>query len=317
MHFVDPISSAKFSSDFRRSICINGKTDSIDSDFIQRCINYKDSLVCVLGDQPDTVVNAWVLYPNPYNSEPLYKFQLQCRTGFIYFYKGRLLRESSKGETVTAVPVGCIHFPKLSISEILTNPEILYPEITRIEEWHRKANLGFIGWLFGLRHTVIAFQPPIDNRCNSSLCPPTNKTLLLDKTGDGGVWFRYKTFWESYSKKVRYSFESSSEKLNAFGSCLGQFDFNKPMTHDYTCQHFVLDSLRAFTQCKLISCSQPLVLYNKKFFDSVPSVQTVQFSDTFQEGAMRVLKSTGVSHWLHEKFCSWRHRYVLEEIEIS
>lgn len=106
-----------------------------------------------------------------------------------------------------------------------------------VEEHSRPAGLGFWGWLFRLRHSVLAVHLRRDGS-------GTEDTLYLDKNADLGVSWRRLGLWERFDESPRpsYSFEADMSLQDLWSAVVATKAFHEPQEVS-NCQHFVREAL--------------------------------------------------------------------------
>ena len=82
--------------------------------------------------------------------------------------------------------------------------------VTKVEEHCRRASLGMLGWILGLRHSVVAIY--VDGQ---------TVPFLLDKNADTGVCLRKKAWWERFIERPRVDRGAGSERLPYSFLCAG------------------------------------------------------------------------------------------------
>ncbi|KAF4666309.1 hypothetical protein FOL47_004143 [Perkinsus chesapeaki] len=190
--------------------------------------------------------------------------------------------------TLKCVPVYCQHYlpgPLPTLHQICKeNPGFFWPVVHSVREISRSAKLGMIGWFLRARHTVIAFETDYTNMkyrgaCGRG-CPGIGSHLLLDKTADGGVWFRYRAFWERFNEfGTVYRAKGDGIRLSDIWNSIRKIDngvmIDGGMTIDRCCQHFtkeVLQKLMADGEIDNNDNVKP-ELRNKEIFDTVNRIR--------------------------------------------
>lgn len=119
--------------------------------------------------------------------------------------------------------------------------------VTHVEEHCRDARLGLWGWIFGLKHSVLAIR--MEGRGKGGELE--NDLLYLDKNADIGVAWRRAGFQEKFKEAPREGF---SYKLNGhvgpqdlWESVTATDAFKEPQERS-NCQHFVTEVLSKLAQ---------------------------------------------------------------------
>ncbi|KAF4705102.1 hypothetical protein FOZ63_033517 [Perkinsus olseni] len=192
----------------------------------------------------------------------------------------------------------------------------------------------------GARHTVIAFDTDHSDRkyrgaCERG-CPGIGSHLLLDKTADGGVWFRYRAFWEKFNEEgTKYQSKGDDVRLSDVWESTRKIDngvmVDGGMTIDRCCQHFTTGVLRRLiSDCKVKNIDGAVPeLRNKEIFDAVNRIRerhpwwypkeveaaaSDPSAERWQQNLMRIYNSGGFSSYIHELISSWRLRISLYQI---
>ncbi|KAF4696191.1 hypothetical protein FOZ60_001869 [Perkinsus olseni] len=317
-------------------------------------------------DDPDKVesIRSLVRYPlksgddDPLVVEIKLSWPLYNGDREVFMHEGRLYTtapiprplqvyansNSRHKETMRCVPVYCQHYlpgPLPTLSEIWhQNPRAFWPLLHSAREISRSAKLGMIGWFMGARHTVIAFDTDYSDRkyrgaCERG-CPGIGSHLLLDKTADGGVWFRYRAFWEKFNEEgPKYPSKGDDVRLSDVWESTRKIDngvmVDGGMTIDRCCQHFTTGVLRRLIsdgKMENIEGVKP-ELRNKEIFDAfnrirerhpwwypkgVEAAASDPSAEGWQQNLMRIYNSGGFSSYIHELISSWRLRISLYQI---
>jgi hypothetical protein len=246
----------------------------------------------------DQVKNACMYAKVPlignFQNDFIYKAELCDRAVFFVDGNSQVFRVSDSGSEISLTEISRTS-PMVSFSAFRENPEkFVSPKISRVSEISRNANLGFLGWLLGLKHTTVA------------LAPVHGPVLLLEKTADMGVWLRRPGWFERLTIGNHVDFVDGEPLSSVYGKFAEKADFDRVMKSSYTCQHFTRDCLRA-----LVPDAPPRPLLNQWLFDRVGNFFNHVDRST-QDLWLRYFKSAACQGRMHELLCSWRCRLALE-----
>eukprot|EP00435_Cladocopium_sp_Y103_P044339 s1345_g12.t1 len=198
-------------------------------------------------------------------------FLLRC-DGKLHLFRPARWHERLQAEKVWAVQLsrGSLHAKDLSeVMHTLQGdrrafvPLDTMPRVTRVEEHCRHANLGLWGWIFRLKHSVLAvkLKGPDDQE----------DLLYLDKNADVGVSWRKAGPFERFSEAPReqHGFDAveGTSLQDVWDAAVSTPSFSEPQEVS-NCQHFVRESLEELVRRgHLKDAGAPLTLRNQQVAD--------------------------------------------------
>ena len=281
---------------------------------------------------PDRVVKTtrFAVYPLQNTSDD-FILKADLHIGGCVYLRGREILRAKAGLDIlkgiftakSEYTLQCVPIQSEKCDEELINvydkhDTLCWPLISEVHEKIRSARLGAIGYMLGLRHTVISFMKNDSDSPQSITSHHTDETLvneslgplLLDKTADVGTWFRYASFEKFTNSGCFVRFDPPVRLDTIWESMRSKAEVTGPMRASYTCQHFSRDCLQAIG-------AEKRQLYNHKVFSLIsgwtrPSM--TEFEARMQQRFLRWFKSADFSHACHSQTTSWRQTLKLDKI---
>ncbi|CAL1134226.1 unnamed protein product [Cladocopium goreaui] len=259
-------------------------------------------------------------------------FLLRC-DGTLQLFRPARWHERLQAQNVWAVQLSSGSFHAKDLSEVMRTlqgdrrafvPDTM-PRVTRVEEHCRHANLGLWGWIFRLKHSVLAvkLKGPDDQEAAKDL---DQDLLYLDKNADVGVSWRKAGPFERFSEAPReqHGFDAveGTSLQDVWDAAVSTPSFSEPQEVS-NCQHFVRESLEELVRRgHLKAAGAPLTLRNQQVADWLHRLGYLNEQRKVPKSSPLELQQVwaSVMSW-HSKLglarisSSWAHCFYLRPLE--